>query len=516
MKNQPAISYFRYSSPGQSLGNSISRQIELTRDFCKALGWDYTEISDPGLSGFHGAHRKRGALGVLLKDLEAGRIEKGTKLVIESLDRLSRETPFEHLGLALDVIRSGLHLVVLRGDGQADTYSSETLRREPHRMHTLIAEMQRAHDESEIKSRRALNNWKETVKKIQKRVPVPGRHPGWIVYDNGEFLFHSERKATVEKMVAARFDGNGLTKISRMLNDDSVPTWQSKSAGKWQDSMVKRILRHPALYGEYRFSRPVQGSVPEAVTNYYPAVMSHGDWLRLQKVMDGARKTGGGRNIRKVPNLFKDKLFCQCGHTLQIFGNSKDARYHKRYYYCKNARNSSDCNNKCFWPIDDFEQQVLGAIVEELQDKVSLVGDQQKLREQLTEKQNELVGEEEKKQIDEDRLSGAPKVVYEALCRQMVITADNISRLKNEICELEAEIANQSESSILERVERIHALTSTRTEDKARIELRRLVGNVVDRIVVQDCSPEWGGASIHAAGHEFVFIVQRKKVEAKL
>src|SRR4051794_7179131 len=96
---QPALaySYIRFSSPQQAEGDSLRRQHELRDAWLKRSGARLDTsltLRDEGVSGFTGSHRTnpdRHALAAFLDLVKKGRIPQGSFLVVESLDRLSRE-----------------------------------------------------------------------------------------------------------------------------------------------------------------------------------------------------------------------------------------------------------------------------------------------------------------------------------------------------------------------------------------------------------------------------------------
>ena len=91
-----AYSYIRFSTKEQVKGDSRRRQTDATRAWCDRCGAkldDSTTFEDLGKSAFLGEHRKnpdRHALAAFLKLVETGRISRGSCLVVESLDRLTR------------------------------------------------------------------------------------------------------------------------------------------------------------------------------------------------------------------------------------------------------------------------------------------------------------------------------------------------------------------------------------------------------------------------------------------
>src|SRR5437016_3288480 len=87
-------SYIRFSTPEQAMGDSERRQVSDAKDWARRKGLELDEslkLRDRGLSGFHGDHRKKGALGRFLELVEAGKIAQGSILLVENIDRLSRE-----------------------------------------------------------------------------------------------------------------------------------------------------------------------------------------------------------------------------------------------------------------------------------------------------------------------------------------------------------------------------------------------------------------------------------------
>lgn len=97
-----AYSYIRFSHPDQAKSDSLRRQIAAATEWCernKAHLDTSLELHDKGASGFTGEHRNnpdRHALAMLLKLIEHRKVPKGSYLIIENLDRLSRERKFPH------------------------------------------------------------------------------------------------------------------------------------------------------------------------------------------------------------------------------------------------------------------------------------------------------------------------------------------------------------------------------------------------------------------------------------
>src|SRR3989442_9719033 len=89
-----AYSYIRFSDAKQRKGDSDRRQLEKSLQWCRAHQATLDEtltMRDSGLSAFKGHHLARGVLGQFLEAIRRGRVKPGSVLLIEKLDRLSRE-----------------------------------------------------------------------------------------------------------------------------------------------------------------------------------------------------------------------------------------------------------------------------------------------------------------------------------------------------------------------------------------------------------------------------------------
>src|SRR5258708_377101 len=154
-----AISYLRFSTAAQSLGHSEKRQIEDAEAYCLKHGLSLVasdQLSDLGLSAFRGANRTVGALGGFLEAMRAGRIPRGTYLIVESLDRVSRETAVRAVNQFSEIILAGIKLVTLKDQL---VHSEETVNAEPYRLFHSLALMIAANAESALKAERVSKAW---------------------------------------------------------------------------------------------------------------------------------------------------------------------------------------------------------------------------------------------------------------------------------------------------------------------------------------------------------------------
>src|SRR5262249_49327237 len=145
--------YIRFSTPEQLKGDSLRRQLEGTAAWCEKNGVPLDTsltLRDLGVSAFRGAHRDdKHCLAQFLRAVSQGRVAKGSYLVIENLDRLTREDERTALRLWLDILDAGVNIVQLH---------PETVFRYEHSDMTdiirAIIELSRGHSESRMKSKR--------------------------------------------------------------------------------------------------------------------------------------------------------------------------------------------------------------------------------------------------------------------------------------------------------------------------------------------------------------------------
>ena len=138
------------STEPQLRGDSRRRQLEGSRAYAQANDLELAEgaeLEDIGVSAFTGANVREGALGRFVEAVKAGSVKPGSYLIVESLDRLSREQVLTALSLFLSIIQGGIHLVTL-ADGHVYRPGTTEL---PDLMMSLMI-MSRAHEESQTKS----------------------------------------------------------------------------------------------------------------------------------------------------------------------------------------------------------------------------------------------------------------------------------------------------------------------------------------------------------------------------
>jgi hypothetical protein len=175
--------YVRYSTRPQQWGDSDRRQDAEGRAQATALGMQYVSTyRDLGISAYHSKNRTNGALGRFLVDLHSPPRDDpwpvpGDILYCESFDRISRAKPRTSLKLFMEIVESGVILMV-----RNQQFTTEILDEEDWRWQQVISELDRAHKESKWKSKRLRDTYDGNRQRARNhtRALVGKRCPAWL------------------------------------------------------------------------------------------------------------------------------------------------------------------------------------------------------------------------------------------------------------------------------------------------------------------------------------------------
>lgn len=335
-------SYIRFSSPEQAKGRSYERQLESARRFAKEQGWKLDEtlcMFDPGLSAFSQEHLSKGALGTFLQAVEAGRIPIPSALLVENLDRLSRDKIPLALKQFLNLIEAGITIVTLM---DRQVYNFESISRGMEQLLISISIMARAHEESKTKSIRRADAWRKGRKDARTvKKKINARCVAWLRLseDKTKFVLIQNRVETVRRIYDLHIKGHGLGGICKILNADNVPTFQKSTKG-WGTTSVRRILSTKTVLGEMQFKKMVVSDGKkrmvddgDPILDYYPQIISQDIFYKAQE-QTRLRKKSYGR-IGKRNNLFQGIVRCgYCGSTMQY--GTRGRKKHK-YLNCADS-----------------------------------------------------------------------------------------------------------------------------------------------------------------------------------
>lgn len=368
--NKLAYSYLRFSTPEQAGGDSHRRQLDLARAYAARHGLVLDaglSFRDLGMSAFHGRNVREGALRAFLDAVELGLVPRGSHLLVESLDRLSRDRVLFAQSLFLRIIEAGITIVTLIDDR---SYSAESLNRSPMDLIVSLVCMMRANEESVTKSARVRAAWARKRAELGTK-PATGRCPGWLRLDKatGRFVEREREANIVRRIYAEAAVGLGQYAIARKLNAEAVPLFSSgNQRGKpWGPKYIRGLLTAPAVRGTYipcitgRDERGRLLLLPQApVEGYYPAVVdaatcaavAHAQEAR-RRAFPGARITadrsaplGRPGRVAPVANLLAGLGRCPlCGSTMQLQRGEK-GRTDWRYLTCRRGYVGAGCERR--------------------------------------------------------------------------------------------------------------------------------------------------------------------------
>lgn len=328
-----AISYLRCSTPEQVQGDSIRRQIQAAEDYAEIHGYELDRtinFHDEGVSGYTGANRTKGKLGLLLDRLRRGFIPKGTALLVENIDRLSREHPLDSIQLIKELVTAGMEIHTI-ANGQVIT--EERLRADFSCMLLLTFELGRGCGESERKAYLLSKTWKQKRAAISQ-IKLTSICPQWLKLNKERTAFDiiDDRVKVVQEIFQLSDNGYGKRRIAAHLNRADVETWgrgKSKAAG-WHSSYVAKILGNRAVLGEFQPHRMDNGKrIPEgdSIPDYFPAVIDLPTFERA----NSRRVATGGQTQNKVSNLFAGIVYeGGTDHRMTLLDKGKDKRDRRR------------------------------------------------------------------------------------------------------------------------------------------------------------------------------------------
>lgn len=318
-----AYSYVRFSSFRQAGGDSTRRQTELAENYAIKHGLDLQDLrlKDLGVSAFSGDNSSTGALGTFIDMVESGEIEKGSYLLVENLDRLSRENVPVALTKFLSLIGLGIVVVTLSDE---QVYQQDKM--DTYQLIITITIMARANDESAVKSMRTKAVWRKRKEEARENGEfiTNSNYPRWLKREENQLSVIPEHALTINQVFQWSIEGYGYQKIAEMLNTQGVHTFHT--GRPWVGTNVYNLLRNHAVIGEYQPYTKVNGEREldgGPIKNYYPVIVEPAVFLEAQQAIDNRKQRGGGYRKNTFRNLFTGLIQCECGKAVTIGSQNK-------------------------------------------------------------------------------------------------------------------------------------------------------------------------------------------------
>lgn len=315
-----AIIYARFSKADQAKGHSIERQLDNAREVCasrKLIASPSLTFVEKGRSAFTGANRRKGSLLSNLElEIEAG-AHHGRTLVVEHLDRISRQGHEEVRDFMRACSDNGVS--VATNDGGRLYPAGE---RVPMiEVIEIILKAELAREESAKKSSRIRKSFaaKRDEAAAGEGKRIASRPPSWISRVPGGYELIEQHAEIVREAHRLCQLGYGTAQIARIFNDRAYPTWRATSHG-WHESYVGRMLTMRTAIGEYTSTN--HGT---RILDYYPPCITV-ECYNLTQASRAKRAvpTSRGRRGTAQTNLFQAITKCQhCGGPMSY----KPSRY---------------------------------------------------------------------------------------------------------------------------------------------------------------------------------------------
>ncbi|UAT38705.1 recombinase family protein [Escherichia fergusonii] len=359
--------YHRVSSDQQLDGSGIARQAELLEGYLERTGI-CAEMDDPapvvlsdqGVSAFKGLNISEGELGAWMEQVRNGMWDSSI-LVVESIDRFSRQNPFDVMGYINALMA---HNVAIH-DVMANIVISRSNSKD---LPFVMMNAQRAYDESKYKSDRIRKGWaKKREQAFNKGTIVTNKRPQWIEVEKDKYVLN-EKAAVVKEIFALYQTSMGCPTIAKQLQRKEGEHY--KFNRPWTGELVHKILTNRRVTGKIFISEIIRNhdDIENPVTqkkydmDVYPVVINEEEFELVQELLKSRRPNAGRVTVKKdgqeevliKSNLFSGIARCtECGGPMYHNvvrakrtpkkGDPKIEEY--RYIRCLNERDGL-CENK--------------------------------------------------------------------------------------------------------------------------------------------------------------------------
>jgi DNA invertase Pin-like site-specific DNA recombinase len=410
-KTKTAYSYIRFSSGRQGKGDSVRRQLEWGEGLCRQKGWTLDEnldLDDKAVSAFRGANAATGKLGAFLEAVKAGTVKPGSVLLVESLDRVSREDIDAGWQLFRKILIGGVEIVTREPERH---YTKKDLKDLGTHVEVAVY-FQRACDESRVKSMRGKSYWDAVRGKLAAGTSLAGRDgrlphkvaPAWLklAADRKRFEVIPEAAKAVKLIFQWAAEGLGINPVCAKLNAVGIKpignvrnkegeAIRTRRKDTWCRSYVAKILADRAVVGEYQphESREVDVGngqtrwrrvpVGKPIPGYFPRIISDDEWYRVRAAVKGRGKTRG--RTAQVINLFAGLIRdARDGETAHQVYNHSPLKANARQLLSYGCRNGVPGTPRLPIPYDPTEQMILRALTElKAEDMVGTKTDERQL-----------------------------------------------------------------------------------------------------------------------------------------
>ncbi len=489
-----AYSYVRFSKAEQAEGHSLERQIAHSQKFAEEHGLQLADLTyrDLGVSGFKGKNITKGELGKFLAAVETGEIARGSWLLVEALDRLTRMGPAEYIPLLMQITNAGITIAFTAKHRIIDR---EALTKKPFIFYEELSDSILAFQESAQKSDRLCRAWASKRRKAtEEKKPITSRCPAWLelVKDQGYRVIEG-RGAIVQRIFHMAAQGHGKRSIAKVFNSEGIMPWgdgvkSARKADRWHSSYITKILNNEAVLGVCRPHKMQDGQrVPDGdpIENYFPPVITPTEW---QAAHSRPRPACGPRAGRTgvVSCLFSGLVIDgYCGERMRYIDKG-GVRGKGQWKYLVTDPLRLAGRKAQSWPYAHFENWMLGHL--RGLDWSSLIdaGTDETINAlRATESELQVEAAKLEKSIDAilDGFGEGPESLREKAKAKAARLAEQLDETRDRLAAVQAEIqsASAATDSMAEGAEEFKALIAAgdpASRQKLKAEIRRRIQEI--------------------------------------
>jgi len=369
-----AYIYSRVSTKRQIDGLGLKRQAEDRNKWLAAhaelnltVVQDHTDL---GMSG-RGKNRTEGKLGLIIDAIQTGKMPVGSYLIVDNLDRISREELIDAYYLILSIVRAGI-VIVTTSDGMV--YDRGDRERVMFSLLISLVIVARSSNESDAKSDRGLKNWamkRQAAGSQTLERPYTRMTPAWIDYDGNQKKFALNVHAnTVRRIFELAAQGFGTALIvQHLIKGGHLPmaAGRRKDALSWSRRYVTLILENRAVLGEFALGTKNQAGqdkrhlTGQVIEGYYPSIPGiHDLWNKAAAIRETRKALADKSRNRRgdFTNLFAGLCRCTTCNSAMVI-NHRQAPSKVSYLRCPARYLSKTCTGGNQYQYQRLEKAIL-------------------------------------------------------------------------------------------------------------------------------------------------------------
>ena len=367
-----AYSYIRFSSIQQQSGDSIRRQLAATRQYCERnnLILDDTTIQDLGISAFRGTNSEKGALADFIQACEDGKVPRGSALIVESLDRITRQSPRKAVTLLNTILDAGIEVHLTMANKvflpQADNEGVDLI--------MAVALAMRANEESETKSKRTKEAYAQRLKRVQngESIVLHPTLPWWLDFDeNKTIICLPEKEAALKKIFDMAAAGHSYPTIAQTLNRELVPSWKPHCktpppSGTWNARRIRVTIHSDSAMGKFSENKQTRAQGRSyKVDDYYPTIISPEIVAQARGIRHRTAQSNRGRSPSgKCPVNILRGLLSHRGSTVRFVAYPRKRKGGIVYYGAYDCYDAVDPNAHFYFSAQTLEMTLILAVSE--------------------------------------------------------------------------------------------------------------------------------------------------------